>query len=290
MSGQSTTVEHKIARLAGGAHGIATRAELLAARVTAAQIDHRVAQGALIVEHRGVYRVGPRTQDAIYMAAVKACGKGAVLSGLAAAHHLGLIRRPPSLPEVTAPTKRRVEGVSTHRGRVRRTTYRGIPVTTPAQTLVDIAPRLGDDDLALACHEAGVKYKTTPKRVKAILSRYPNAPGAGKLKRIMIGDTRLSLSALERRFLELLREEDLPLPITNRPEDGRYVDCRWPSYRLTVELDSYGFHNSRHSWEQDRRRERQAYARGDDFRRYTWGDVFEDPRQMLAELRELLGR
>ena len=95
-------------------------------------------------------------------------------------------------------------------------------------------------------------------------------------------------SALERKFLELLRTEGLPLPIANRPEGGRYVDCRWPEHRLTVELDSYGFHNSRWSWEQDRRRERQAYARGDDFRRYTWGDVFEDPRQMLAELRLLL--
>ena len=55
-----------------------------------------------------------------------------------------------------------------------------------------------------------------------------------------------------------------------------------------MELDSYRFHNTRHAFEQDRKRERDAYARGDDFRRYTWGDVFEDPRQMLAELRLLL--
>ncbi|MBD0282810.1 MAG: hypothetical protein ICV69_11560 [Thermoleophilaceae bacterium] len=57
--------------------------------------------------------------------------------------------------------------------------------------------------------------------------------------------------------------------------------------RLTVELDSYTYHHSRHSWEQDRRREREAYARGDDFRRYTWGDVFERPDMMLTELRAL---
>jgi hypothetical protein len=55
-----------------------------------------------------------------------------------------------------------------------------------------------------------------------------------------------------------------------------------------VELDSYRYHSSRRAWEQDRRREREAYARGDDFRRYTWGDVFDHPRQMLAELRALL--
>ena len=78
------------------------------------------------------------------------------------------------------------------------------------------------------------------------------------------------------------------LPITNRPAGGRRVDCRWPDRRLTVELDSYRYHRSPHSWEQDRRREREAHARGDAFRRYTYGDVFEDPQQMLRELRALL--
>jgi very-short-patch-repair endonuclease len=99
---------------------------------------------------------------------------------------------------------------------------------------------------------------------------------------------RVTLSKLEARFLELLREQGLPLPQTNRPASGRRVDCRWPEQRLTVELDSYCHHRSRHAWEQDRRREREAYARGDQFRRFTWGDVFEDPRQMLTELRPLL--
>jgi hypothetical protein len=66
------------------------------------------------------------------------------------------------------------------------------------------------------------------------------------------------------------------------------VDCRWPEHRLTVELDSYRFHASRHAWENDRRREREAYARGDQFRRYTYGDVFELPKTVLTELTPLL--
>ena len=57
---------------------------------------------------------------------------------------------------------------------------------------------------------------------------------------------------------------------------------------LTVELDSYTYHRSRYAWEQDRRREREAFARGDDFRRYTYGDVYERPRPMLTELRAVL--
>ncbi len=66
------------------------------------------------------------------------------------------------------------------------------------------------------------------------------------------------------------------------------MDCRWAEHRLTVELDSYRYHRSRHAWEQDLQREREARARGDEFRRYTWGDVFESPAPMLSELHELL--
>lgn len=102
------------------------------------------------------------------------------------------------------------------------------------------------------------------------------------------GDVHVTLSKLEARFLELLRAEGRALPITNKPAGGRRVDCRWPEHRLTVELDGYQFHNSRHSWEQDRRREREARARGDEFRRYSYGDVFEHPTLMLAELLALL--
>jgi hypothetical protein len=68
------------------------------------------------------------------------------------------------------------------------------------------------------------------------------------------------------------------------------VPSNVPSCHLTVELDSYRYHASRHAWEQDRRREREAHARGDDFRRYTYGDVTDDPSQMLAELDALLQR
>jgi hypothetical protein len=85
-----------------------------------------------------------------------------------------------------------------------------------------------------------------------------------------------------------MREAGLPLPQTNRPAGTRRVDCRWPERPLTVELDSYRYHQSRHAWEQDRHREREAHARGDEFRRYTYGDVFERPQLMLAELRALL--
>ena len=121
-----------------------------------------------------------------------------------------------------------------------------------------------------------------------MLARRPNSPGAGKLRAVLRGEARVTLSKLERRFLELLHAAGLPLPDTNRPAGGRRVDCRWPDHKLTVELDSYTYHHSRHAWEQDRRRDREARARGDDLRRFTYGDVFEHPRYVLDEVRTLL--
>jgi very-short-patch-repair endonuclease len=192
---------------------------------------------------------------------------------------------------VTAPTERRVQGVKTRRSRFDTqdaTTWRKIPVTTVARTLVDLAGVLPVDDLARACHEAGVRHGTTPAMVEAVLTRRPRSQGAAKLRQILQGEVRITLSKLEARFLARLREAGLVLPQTNRPVGGRRVDCRWPEQRLTVELDGYRYHRSRHAWEQDRRREREARARGDEFRRYTYGDVFEHPHLMLSELRALL--
>jgi very-short-patch-repair endonuclease len=99
----------------------------------------------------------------------------------------------------------------------------------------------------------------------------------------------ISLSRLESAFIKLCKHHNLALPQTNTSIGGRFVDCRWPEHKLTVELDSYRYHSSRHAWEQDRQRERQARARGDDFRRYTADDVFEDPGPLLKELSPIVG-
>ncbi len=105
---------------------------------------------------------------------------------------------------------------------------------------------------------------------------------------MLYGSTPVTLSQLEKRFLEVLRAHGLPLPFTNKPAGERRVDCRWPDHKLTVELDSYRYHSSRFSWEQDREREREARRRGDEFRRFTYEDVFVDLRYMLAQLGGLL--
>ncbi len=285
QKGRTLSPELVIRMLASRAHGVVARAELLRAGLSAEAIRQRVDKGLLLPIHRGVYRAGhhARSVEARYLAAVKACGQEALLSGRAAAHLWRLIKGSSPQPEVLTPKERHVRGVRIRRARRSQlpnaVTHRGIPVTPVPRTLVDLASSLTESALARACHEAGVLYRTTPKQVDAVLRQLPNAPGRKKLERVLHGDVPVTLSRLESRFLELLREAGLPLPITNKVAGGHRVDCRWPEQQLTVELDSYRHHNSRHAWEMDRFREREARSRGDEFRRNTWRDCLRRPRR-----------
>ena len=295
MGKQGRTAPEMIAAIAETQHGVVARTQLLAAGLSATEIGRRLRGGALFAVFRGVYRAGHAAPSmlATYTAAVLACGPGALLRGEAAGHLHRVLKRAPTCPDVLAPTERRIRGINTTRARAGidprdATKVRGIATTSVPRTLLDLAASLPMRALSIACHEAGFRHHTTPAQVSEVLDRRPNSPGAANLRRIVLGHEPITVSELERRFLSLLHAHSLPLPLTNRPAGGRRVDCRWPEFRLTVELDSYRFHNSRRSWEADRHRERQAYARGDAFRRYTWADVTEDPRALLRELEALL--
>lgn len=287
-------MERVVDRLASASHGVVTRGELLGAGLTSRQIAWRLERGSLIAVNRGVYRIGHRAPslEAWYLAAVKACGGKAALSGLAAGHLWGLLKGRPPPPEVTAPNRAPTRGHP----------LPALPQPRPMRHN-EMARRAGDDraahprdlaasldaqGLARAFHEAGVLHRTTPVQVEGVLRRRPKRPGAVKLWAVLWGEEQVTLSGLEVRFLALLEANGLPQPETNKLVAGHRLDCRWPQRRLTVELAGYRFHSSRHAWEQDRRREREVRARGDEFRRYTWGDVVEHPGPMLAELRELL--
>lgn len=286
--------DREIARIAAGQHGVVTIAQLLDAGLSRQAVSRRAAKGVLHLELRGVYRVGHRapSTEARYLAAVLACGPAAVLSGRAAAFLLGLRKGRPPAPEVTAAADRRVPRILTHRvqrlDERDRTRCRGIPVTTVARTLIDLASHMSVDDLARACHEAEVRRMVDATLIAEALERRPNTNGAWKLREIFTGEARVTLSELEREFLALVDSIRRPRPRTNRPVGGRYVDCYWHEHRLVVELDGFTYHHTRHAWEQDRRREREARARGNEFRRYTYDDVMVDRALVEAELCGLL--
>jgi hypothetical protein len=221
-------VEKRIAVLATRAHGVVCRSELLEVGVTLSEIYQRLRSGALIAVFRGVYRVGHQAPslEARYLAAVKACGEGAVLSARAAAQLLGLLEGRAPDAEVTTRGERRVPGIVTRRCRRlhrRETTlWRGVAVTTPAGTLVDLAAVLDADELPRACHRAGVRHHTAPNHVEAILARRPNAPGAAKLRAVLRGDVKV----IPQQTRECL------------PACWETSACRWAEHHLTVELDS----------------------------------------------------
>ena len=294
MAPKVRTVEQELARIASRDQGTVARRELIPLGVTDNEIRTRVAKGTLIPQYRGVWRVGhcAPSREATYMAAVKAGPEDSLLRGPPAGHAWGLVKGKRPAPEIVSRSACRVLGLRAVRcrglGTKDGTRWKGIPITTVPRTLVDLAAVFPLDALARACHEAGVLHRTTPGQVKQVLARRPKSPGAAKLWLIMAGDEPVTLSKLERGFVKVVRREGLPLPITNKPAGSKRVDCRWPEHNLTVELDSYRFHNSYYSWDQGYRREREARARGDEFRRYTWSDVFEDSTYMLSELGELL--
>lgn len=149
-----------MARIAAAQHGYITRSQLVNAGFDRNAIAHRVRTGRLVRAHRGVYAVGhvPHSPHARAMAAVLACGTGAVLSHRAAAALWGLMRWPRTL-EVTGPTDHRVPGIHTHRSRhlSEVTTHYGIPTTTPARTLLDLATTLDAASLTRAVNDARLR-------------------------------------------------------------------------------------------------------------------------------------
>src|SRR3954452_10308932 len=148
MREENRTVDREIAAIGSRQYGNITREQLITLDVSSSAIGRRVDKGQLIAQYRGVYRIGhtaPST-EATYMAAVLAAGEGALLSGRAAAHLMRLLNGAPPPPEVIAPKERRIDGVeSRHERHIDprdRAVWQGIPTTTVARTLVDLAADL----------------------------------------------------------------------------------------------------------------------------------------------------
>jgi very-short-patch-repair endonuclease len=254
-------------------------------------IKYRLGVGRLHLLHRGVYAVGHRPPSPLAkaMAAVLACGPGAVLSHRSAASLWGIRKVWGSPVEVTAPNDRRHPGIRVrHSCRAATTTRHGIPTTTPAQTLLDLADVLDDKALARAVNEAYVLRLTTPRQLAALLIRSP-----GRRTTRLTPHTNAAnptRSHLEDDFMRFVKRHRLPTPEVNQRIAGHEVDFVWRPCNLVAELDGYEFHSSKGAFESDRERDADLLTEGFRTIRITQARLKRNAAREAKRLRELLSQ
>jgi very-short-patch-repair endonuclease len=287
-----------LAREARKQHGVVTARQAAACGLSSEAITMRLRKGLLQRIHRGVYAVGcgPLTLEARFMAAVLA-GGGAFLSHFSAAALLGLRawEGPPVEVTVVGWATARRPGLRVHRARTldRRDVGRraGIPVTTPARTLLDLAAVLSHHALRRTVRQA-LGDRVTEAQLRDVLTRANGHRGAGALRELVAGGVVPTRSTLEDALLDLLREGGLPQPDVNAPLvlDGRRVvpDLRWPAQRLVVEADGAAWHDNPVARAADAERQALLEAHGERVVRVTWEQTMRRPQQTLARIRAAL--
>lgn len=265
--------------LARSQHWVITRGQLMQLGIGSEAIRHRLRAGRLHRVMSGVYAVGRPAIDAHgrWMAAVLACGPGALLSHHSAAALLGIRRQVPGPVDIVVPAHvaRRRPGIRVHRraglgspseGSRRSplswTTDR-IPVTDPVSTLVDLAMCISGEELEAAVNEADQIDLVDPETLRQALDAFPQRPGAARLRRLLDRDTFvLTDTRLEQLFLPLARIAGLALPQTQVWVNGYRVDFYWPDLGLVVEADSLRYHRTPAKQAADNRRDQAHIAAG----------------------------
>ncbi len=286
-----------VARLAARRWGVVTAAELAALGLSRTAVEWRVRRGRLHRLHRGVYVVGHAFPplEACFLAAVKACGPRAWLSHHAAAAHLGLLPWDPDRPvEVTVrgTTPRARPGVRAHRttrlAAADVTRHRGIPVTAPARTLVDLAEVAGTPRLRRAVRAAQAVHGTTIPEILRALERAGRRRGARRLLRIIATGPAPTRSVLEDVVLDLILGAGFAHPDVNRPLrlSGRRIvpDFRWPDRRLVVEADGARWHDGDLARADDAERQAILEAHGARVLRVTWRQAVTRRAQTVARI------
>ncbi len=283
--------------LATRQYGIVARRQLVAMGLGRGAIDSRLRSGRLHTVHRGVYAVGHKrlSKRGIWLAAVLACGDGALLSHESAAALWGLID-PPLLPvDVTATHGRPGrKGIRLHRADVpprERSTRHGIPVTSVAQALLDMAALAPERRLRRAYEEADRLNLLRPSALEQVCRHGLGRRGLGAIRRLVVdakergGATR---SSLEDMFVALCRKHELPVPAINAPLSGFEVDALWRRQRVVVELDGFAYHRHRAAFERDRARDAAVQAAGYRVVRLTYRRLEREPDAVAEQLRTLL--
>ena len=290
-----------MAELATRQHGVVRRDQLLRAGVASHRIEHRVASGRLHVEHRGVYRVGPiATPRSREVAAILACGGSgsdatAVISHRSAGTMSGQIPHAPASVELIVPrwSGRRRAGLCVHRMPLAAdeiTRIEGIPVTTPARTLLDLAAVLPRRDLERALAVTQRRELATDDQIRVLLERHAGRAGTRRLGDLLESDppAPFTRSEPEERLLDLIRKAKLPVPKANVVVEGFEVDFLWRRQRLVVEVDGFAYHSSPRAFERDHDRDGVLVGAGMRVLRLSWRQIVHEPEVTIVRLAQSL--
>lgn len=281
-------------------HGVVSRRQLLQAGVSRRALEYRLERGRIQLLHRGVYRVGPVSgRFGREKAALLACGRDSVLSHGSAAAVWEIVPAPPAEwpVEVTGPRGLQGPGTGVRLHRVHRLppderAHRyHLELTSPARTLLDLAPGSAPSTLERALARAIRQELVTVDELAEVLARHPRCPGRVLLQGVLTAtaDPALTRSEAEARFLALVDRGGLPRPRANVLLRGVEVDFLWRGAGLVVEVDGFVYHRGRAAFERDRDRDAVLLAAGLRVLRVTWRQLVREPEKVLVRLAQALG-
>jgi very-short-patch-repair endonuclease len=292
-------VDGAIAVLAGRQYGVVSRAQLLELGVEPGAIDRRVTAKRLHRLYAGVYAVGHTRvcREGRWLAAVLACGEGAVLSHKSAAALWGIYSYEGRIEVTATHPHRRGRHVAIRRSRIAAdeiAIHRGIPATTPERTLLDLSDSFRRQPYRLdrAMREAEHLRLADFAQVEILLERYPKKRGAKHLRAALATAAEAAArtrSDLEDRFRALILEAELPTPLFNASialDEHTTIepDVLWPDHKVIVELDGYASHGTRTAFVADRARDRKAQLAGYAVLRFSSEDLDDrELRKLLSE-------
>jgi very-short-patch-repair endonuclease len=282
--------------LARNQHGVVTRDQLMAFGLTRHGIHHRVARGRLHLIRRGIYVVGrpELTQRGRWMAAVLVCGGPGMAalshSSAAALFEIGVERAAGIEVSRGSADPVRSAGVKVHR-RPKLTDgwyviHQGIPVTSPVQTLIDLATRHGRPVMERSINEADRLGLVRTDDLRIALDSHPGEAGVARLRATLDRRTfRYTRSELERAFIPLARQIGLPLPRTSVFVTGHEVDFHFQELGLVVETDGLTYHRTPAQQAKDQERDQDHSAAGLTPLRFTHAQIKYEPDRVIRVLR-----
>jgi very-short-patch-repair endonuclease len=286
----------ELLRVAGFQCGVVTSDQLHAAGLRRSTISDWVTCGRLFRRFTGVYLLGRPTLEPLgaEWAAALLCDGAGALDALSALSLWGL-HKPPATPTVTVVGRdlRSRPGITTHRS----TTLspddlricHGLPLTSPARSILDAAPLLGDD-LEQTIATARRRKLLRPGELERTLERHPGRPGIDRIRNILARGDKYTRSKAERLMLRLARDAGLPEPRTNVPFENIELDFVWQEQRLVVEIDGEEFHGGAKAFQDDRDRDARLVAAGYRVIRFTWLQLTQQPLKVIARIAQALAR